>query len=172
MPKCYVIVVAFAALAGSCSHSDPPVSVALTGSPTRSERRAFDGAPPVIPHQPLGGSCTTCHAASAREVPGVGLAPPNPHLKTLGLSEASRCRQCHVFKTSAEVFSGNDFEGLAQNLRHGDRLYPHAPPVIPHQVFMREDCAACHAGEAARPEVKCSHAERTNCLQCHARPSP
>jgi nitrate reductase cytochrome c-type subunit len=61
----------------------------------------------------------------------------------------------------------NDFQPLPQNLRKGDRLYAHAPPVIPHGVFMREACAACHEGVAARSEIRCTHPERVNCLQCH-----
>jgi nitrate reductase cytochrome c-type subunit len=134
----------------------------------RAARRAYDGAPPVIPHPPLGGSCTTCHASTAHDVPGVGIAPPNPHLRTPGVSEASRCRQCHVFQSTTDLFVGNDFEGLPQRPRRGERLYEHAPPVLPHGLFMREACTACHAGPAAREEIRCSHAERANCLQCHA----
>jgi cytochrome c-type protein NapB len=135
----------------------------------RAERRAYDGAPPVIPHPPLGGSCTTCHAAQAREVPGVGVAPPNPHRKTLGLSNQSRCQQCHVFQTTETDFAGSTFRGLPQTPRRGDRLYATAPPTLPHPVFMREDCRACHAGDSARTEIRYTHPERANCLQCHAR---
>jgi cytochrome c-type protein NapB len=32
---------------------------------------------------------------------------------------------------------------------------------------MRENCAACHAGPAAREEIRTSHPERTRCRQCH-----
>lgn len=136
----------------------------------RAARRAYDGAPPVIPHAPLGGACVNCHAASAREVPGVGLAPPNPHLKTAGLSDASRCRQCHVFATTQEVLVASTFEGLDQQPRRGDRLFLGAPPVIPHHIFMREDCLSCHSGQAVREEIRCTHPERIRCLQCHALP--
>lgn len=136
---------------------------------TRAERRAYDGAPPVIPHPPLGGPCTNCHSTVARELPGVGVAPPNPHLRTLGMSETSRCQQCHVFRNSNDVFVKSNFEPLRQEPRRGERLYAAAPPVLPHGHFMREDCNACHSGLAARPEIRCSHPERTHCLQCHAR---
>ncbi len=46
---------------------------------------------------------------------------------------------------------------------------PHylAPPVIPHQLLMRENCAACHTGPAAREEIRCTHPERVRCAQCH-----
>jgi cytochrome c-type protein NapB len=133
----------------------------------RAGRRAYDGAPPVIPHQPLGGACTTCHTGTARAVPGIGTAPPNPHLQTAGLSESSNCRQCHVFQRTMETLVASDFQPLPQHLRKGDRLDAYAPPVIPHGVFMREDCAACHGGVAARPEIRCTHPERLNCVQCH-----
>jgi cytochrome c-type protein NapB len=134
----------------------------------RASRRAYDGAPPVIPHPPLGGACTTCHTTEARILPGVGIAPPNPHLHTEGMSASSRCQQCHVFTKSDGLFVETTFEGLAQLPRRGERMYPHAPPVIPHHDFMREDCNACHSGTAARKESQCSHPERARCLQCHA----
>lgn len=134
----------------------------------RAARRAYDGAPPVIPHPPLGGSCTNCHAEAARELPGLGVAPPNPHRHTPGLSAASRCEQCHVFRRSDDLFALSSFHGLAQSPRRGERLSAHAPPVLPHGVFMREDCNACHAGPSARAELRCSHPERGRCLQCHA----
>jgi cytochrome c-type protein NapB len=72
-----------------------------------------------------------------------------------------------VFQTTTDTLVTNDFQAFPQDLRKGDRLYAHAPPVIPHGVFMREDCAACHDGVAARPEIRCTHPERLNCVQCH-----
>lgn len=140
-----------------------------SASALRAERRAYDGAPPVIPHPPLGGTCTNCHAEEARILPGVGIAPPNPHLHTPGLSVASRCQQCHVFKNADTVLVASTFQPLRQEHRRGDRLYPGAPPTVPHALFMREDCNACHDGPTARPEIRCSHPERLHCLQCHAR---
>ena len=47
------------------------------------------------------------------------------------------------------------------------RNYPEQPPVIPHKVFMRENCQACHAGPAARKEIRTEHPERAQCRQCH-----
>lgn len=137
-------------------------------SRVRAARRAYDGAPPVIPHPPLGGACTTCHTDLGREVPGIGQAPPNPHRHTPGLSDQSRCQQCHVFRQTNEELVANTFQGLGQDLRRGERLYAQAPPVIPHGLFMREDCVACHAGPSVRPEIRCTHPDRLNCRQCHA----
>lgn len=158
-------------LLGGCQRAAPPFPTPVTLASVRAERRAYDGAPPVIPHGPLGPSCIVCHAETARDVPGIGFAPPNPHRKTPGMSGAARCQQCHVFQSTREVLVVNDFHPLLQDLRRGERLYASAPPVIPHGLFLREDCAACHAGPASRPEVRCSHPERVNCLQCHARMS-
>lgn len=154
--------------AASCHRPEIAPRLTPTASNARAERRAYDGAPPVIPHAPLGGTCVTCHTETAREVPGVGIAPPNPHRHTLGMSEQSRCVQCHVFRTTEKTLVANRFQGLAQNLRHGERFSEHAPPVLPHDTFMREDCRSCHAGLTARPEVRCSHPERIHCAQCHA----
>ena len=147
--------------------NDSPTNVRRTSSMERAQRRAFDGAPPVIPHQRLGSSCVECHTETGKAVPERGFAPANPHLRTDGLSQTANCVQCHLFSHTEATFADNDFEGFAQDLRRGRRLYPNAPPVIPHPVFMRENCVACHSGPSARPEIRCDHAERQNCRQCH-----
>ena len=133
----------------------------------RAERRAYDGAPPVIPHENFDIVCGECHDAEGMAVEDVGFAPPSPHGKTAGLSDISRCRQCHVFQKVSEPWKGNSFAGLSQDLRRGERLNPLAPPVIPHKVFMRENCLACHSGPAAREAIRTSHPERARCRQCH-----
>lgn len=138
-----------------------------TAATDRAERRAYDGSPPVIPHTPFGSPCVSCHNREGVAVPDVGFAPPSPHEITAGLSAISRCRQCHVFQKTTEVFRANSFSGLRQDLRRGQRLYGDAPPVLPHPVFMRENCVACHSGPAAREEIRTSHPERVRCQQCH-----
>ena len=154
---------------GSCdfyaARQDP--QLALTPSNVRAERRLYDGAPPVIPHKPLNISCIECHTATGKAAPPVGFAPANPHTGTSGISSTRYCQQCHVFRRQDELFDENDFVGLAQSIGDANRLYPGAPPVIPHRIFMRENCAACHGGPVARPEILCRHTERTNCRQCH-----
>ncbi len=157
----------------ACSRQDEKVPVpgregALkTAALARADRRAFDGAPPVIPHEFFGMACTKCHNEKGVDVPDVGFAPPMPHAPTKGMSAVSRCRQCHVFRQTEEVFRDNAFAGLRQDLRRGRRLHGYAPPVLPHPVFMRENCLACHTGPAAREEIRCSHPERARCTQCH-----
>jgi len=169
-------LLAFAWLVG-CSENDAPASkTSVPGragalkstASVRAERRLFDGAPPVIPHPPLGASCVQCHNEQGMEVADLGFAPPSPHELTRGMSAFSRCNQCHVHRLADDEFVANTFAGLAQDLRLGERLYDDAPPVMPHARAMRENCVACHSGPAAREEVRCSHPERTRCEQCHA----
>ena len=160
--------------AGGCARQED-AGVAVPGSAGRTKsvaavraaRRLFDGAPPVIPHPPFGAACASCHGTSGVEVPGVGYSPPSPHAATEGLGPIARCEQCHVFNRPSEVYVPNDFAGLEQDLRPGSRLFAHAPPTLPHRVFMRENCRACHTGPAAREEIRCTHPERVRCLQCH-----
>lgn len=133
----------------------------------RAARRAYDGAPPVVPHDDFGMTCTSCHDLEGMEVTGVGYAPPSPHEKTMGMSAISRCRQCHVFSRAEGVFVASTFSGLRQDLRRGDRLSPFSPPRIPHRTFMRENCTACHTGPSAREPMRTSHPERARCRQCH-----
>ncbi len=146
----------------------PAVDGAVKSTATvRAERRLYDGAPPVIPHVSQGAACGSCHNDRGMAVEALGFAPPSPHLGTSTEHLTIRCRQCHVFGTSRDVFVANDFVGLPQNLRPGGRLSPISPPTIPHGVFMRENCLACHAGPAAREEMRTTHPERTRCRQCH-----
>jgi cytochrome c-type protein NapB len=150
------------------SESEQPRTT-LTSMEIRAERRLYDGAPPVIPHKPLNISCTQCHTSEGRDAPPLGFAPANPHAATKGVSGTSYCQQCHVFRHDDQSFRklDSDFVGLAQHFVPSDRLYPGAPPVIPHRIFMRENCTSCHSGPAARPEIVCKHTQRVNCRQCH-----
>lgn len=173
--KRLLVTLACAVIAACSGDASSPRSVDVPGRPgalkssaaTRAERRLFDGAPPTIPHPPLGASCTQCHNARGMDVPGLGFAPPSPHEETPGMSALSRCNQCHVHVLETGDFVANAFAGLPQDLRPGERLYPGAPPVMPHSRAMRENCSACHDGPAAREPIRCSHPERARCNQCH-----
>ena len=141
-----------------------PASAPLTATEVRSARRAFDGSPPVIPHQAFGSACVTCHTETGKPVPNLAYAPANPHGDVGSLRN---CRQCHLFQQDQQLFADNEFQPLTVSLHRGDRLFPGAPPTIPHTLSMRKNCLACHAGPSARPEIHCTHPERSNCSQCH-----
>ena len=155
-----------------CRPATESVSGPAAGEPTlkivaRAERRAYPGAPPVIPHPALGASCTACHTATGGSTPPLGVAPANPHAESRLAARTTNCRQCHLFVEEQSQFVESQFEPLARATMHGDRAHPTAPPTIPHDVFVRDACLACHSGPAARDEIRCSHSERTNCRQCH-----
>lgn len=133
----------------------------------RAARRAYDGAPPVVGHEDFGIDCVECHESVGIEIEGTGLAPVMPHGVADDLGTFKRCRQCHVFKITDDEFVASSFLPLRQDLRSGKRAYPGAPPRIPHKVFMRERCAACHIGSRARDEIRTPHPERERCQQCH-----
>ena len=38
---------------------------------------------------------------------------------------------------------------------------------MPHATLMRTDCLSCH-GPASYPGLRTDHAQRVNCVQCHA----
>jgi cytochrome c-type protein NapB len=151
--------------------SKPEAKSTATVQPTsfqvRAERRAFDGAPPVIPHKSFGIDCTKCHTITGLLVPSVGIAPANPHEGDRRAGSLTNCKQCHVFANTDQLFVEADFTGLRQQYQPSSRAHPLAPPVIPHPTTMRANCMACHSGQAARPEIICTHPERTNCVQCH-----
>lgn len=155
-----------------CSSSNEETPMLAASAAKRAERRLFPGAPPVIPHPPLSGKCVTCHTPTGSSRPPLGLAPANPHTKTAGMSDESRCKQCHVFQTTQDEFVASTFESLRLDGVHGTKAHSLAPPTIPHQWFMREDCSSCHTGPASRPEIRCAHADRARCVQCHVFQTP
>lgn len=169
------VALLLAAILAACGEDSPdqvPVEgrgdATKTAASLRSNRRAYDGAPPVVPHGPMGAECVACHNEHGMPVKDLGFAPPTPHGMTPGMSTTSHCQQCHVYALTTETFVSNSFEGSPQDLRSGARAYEGAPPVMPHPLFMRENCAVCHSGPAAREEIRTSHPDRPNCLQCHA----
>lgn len=129
--------------------------------PPRERIRAYYGAPPVIPHavRDLGrANCLACHGDGLKPVEG----PPavsKPHA-TLG-----DCVQCHVEQHDAPLLTENQFVGLAEP-RHVEAAYQGAPRLIPHKLWLRENCLACH-GPNGHASMRTSHPERTNCMQCH-----
>jgi cytochrome c-type protein NapB len=153
--------------AGSEFVDVPGVEGRLKSSPAvRLARRAFDGAPPVIPHEPRADSCLSCHDEVGLEVPDLGFAPPMPHALTEGLSSIARCVQCHVYRTTDGEFVASEYVAYrAPDEPH--TAFDGAPAVLPHRVFMREACASCHSGPAAREDIRTDHPERANCTQCH-----
>lgn len=164
-------VSALALAAHACGADTVPVpgieTAVKSAAHVRAERRAYDGAPPTIPHQDFGMSCEACHNAEGQYVAAVGFAPASPHEDTPSVDATSRCRQCHVFVTAPGLFVASEFVGLEQDLRAGARATPGAPPTIPHRLLMRENCITCHAGPGAREEIRTGHPDRTRCRQCH-----
>ncbi len=131
----------------------------------RSRRRAFDGAPPVIPHgitQKSSASCLTCHRKGA--VVNNKVAPALPH------PPYTSCTQCHVpsqgIGKNNMPRAGNSFVGLRSSGK-GRRDSLGAPPSIPHSTWMRSNCLACH-GPAGKPGLRTPHPQRKSCEQCHA----
>lgn len=144
----------------SSSMSDDPTREQLLAN--RAVGRAYDGAPPVIPHQVvvLGRTnCDGCH------VPGdtsnaSRIAPPRSH------QDWGECRQCHVEQLVSESFVASHLEPF-RNAPEGTQQTAIAPPMIPHSTQGREQCAICHMGEQAPAALRAPHEMRPNCQQCH-----
>lgn len=132
----------------------------------RAVLRAYDGAPPVMPHSRSfvrTKTCLDCHAEGIRI--GERLGPPISHPHLLN------CLQCHVESTNLDLpmpgrAPANAFDGTTLPFE-GARAWPGAPPAMPHATLMRTDCLACH-GPAGDPGLRTAHPERSNCVQCHA----
>ncbi len=152
----------------SADPSVPPVAGVpedrLEALGIRAERRAFNGAPPTVPHeiqQISSADCLRCHGDSP-EADEKG-APKVPHVFL------ANCTQCHVEEESEYLFgeepAPNTFDGVAAP-RGGSRAYVGAPPLVPHSTLMRSNCLSCH-GPFGLTALQSSHPERRNCLQCH-----
>ena len=156
-----------AALMLAACQSPAPATATPRSTGTRASARAYDGAPPTIPHDVSIGACVTCHDADGTAIGGIGVAPASPHGDVAAAGAMGRCRQCHVPARTSALLVPSRFTGLAQGPWRGSRATPGAPPTIPHTLQLRSECLACHAGPGARAEIRTTHPERTRCRQCH-----
>ena len=148
----------------------PPVRAIAIQYPGRTldyfySLRAYDGAPPSIPHPVndrdtlTGGNCLECHRHGGFTPEFKAYAPVVPHPEMLN------CRQCHNPQEGTSPFRASTWtKALPQR---GISHLPGGPLVIPHSLHMRENCLACHTGPHAVEEIRTTHPERINCLQCH-----
>ncbi len=133
----------------------------------RRERRAYEGAPPVIPHaavQQDAPDCLGCHREG-------GVFEGRVASKISHAAYAS-CVQCHVVAQDplvgrpAASIAKNGFVGATLPAR-APRAQPLGPPMIPHPTAMRTDCTSCH-GALGQAPLRTPHIDRSNCQQCHA----
>lgn len=133
----------------------------------RASRRAFNGAPPIIPHPVENTTDAACYACHGSGVTMAGLRASVMSHEFLG-----NCIQCHAPMAPApfrdlDASVDTNFVGLPTP-EQGERAFPGAPPTIPHSRWMRENCSACHGGPSAWAGMESTHPWRTNCTQCHA----
>ena len=130
----------------------------------RQHNRAFNGAPPTVPHKTEGmsiESCAICHTAGTRST----------SLRIPAMSHPSmpNCLQCLVESQSEALAPMNPVDNLFAGLpapRQGVRAFTGAPPQIPHSTWMRDNCLACH-GPSGLKGIQTTHPWRANCRQCH-----
>ena len=146
---------------------EPSEAEKEASSKLRASRRAFNGAPPIIPHpveNTTDSACYACHSG------GVKIAG----LKASVMSHAflANCQQCHAPMAplpfqAVDARVATNFVGLPAP-KEGKRAHKGAPPTIPHSRWMRENCNACHGGPHGWAGMESTHPWRTNCTQCHA----
>lgn len=136
----------------------------------RASRRAYDGAPPTIPHpvrQQAANECMSCHQDGLRARGRLGT--PVPH------DSYTSCTQCHVVSEGPApgvalapdaTFAENSFVGISSPTE-GPRAWSIAPPQMPHHTQMRGECMSCH-GPMGNDPLQSSHPDRQSCEQCHA----
>lgn len=136
----------------------------------REQRRAYDGAPPRVPHpmtQTGSLDCVACHQD--------GFVVEGRVAKMMSHETYASCSQCHVEDVHSMPGARNAladgppidtrFVGLEAPVA-GPRAWDGAPPVIPHATQMRERCESCHGVLAEG--LRTSHPWRQSCTQCHA----
>ncbi len=128
-------------------------------------RRAYPGAPPVIPHEVpndgvIADDCLSCHKDG-------GYVPEyNAYTPITGHPEYDNCRQCHVPQTVDTLFVQTEWQ-VPDPAKRGRQAIPGGPLQVPHSLHFRSNCKACHVGPQTVVEIRCSHPERENCQQCH-----
>ena len=150
--------------------------------------RAYDGAPPRLPHglspaEYQSGRCGNCHLRGGFSPRFGAYAPVTPHpdwpsclqchLGTEPLmaiapalaDPSDRCIQCHAPDAVRPEESLPGWRGLAAPAPR--RVARGAPPVIPHDLSTRGDCVTCHAAPGGVEGLRTRHADRANCRQCH-----
>ena len=144
----------------------PSESDKLASTKIRGSRRAFNGAPPIIPHtieNTADAACYACH--------GKGMQIGDRVANQMSHGFLANCTQCHAPPpptpfVDVDVEVETTFVGMPAPLK-GERAYDGAPPTIPHSTWMRQTCLACHGNEAGWAGLQSTHPWRVNCLQCH-----
>jgi nitrate reductase cytochrome c-type subunit len=153
--------------------------------------RAYSGAPPRIPHglfpeEHRTGACKACHEHGGYSRRFAAYVPLTPH------AERGMCLQCHVGDDELTDISRPSSDPNSRcRLCHSPQGVPRpsinarpdgptaawpqlqptvrdgSPPSIPHELELRGNCLACHAGPAAVAEIRTTHPGQANCRQCH-----
>ncbi len=140
----------------------------------RSLHRAYDGAPPTIPHLVDGKStfeCLACHEKGAIVF--------GKRAAVMSHERHDSCTQCHVAaggppSPSPPPLASNSFVGQIASSK-GQRAWPGSPPKIPHSTLMRTECVSCH-GVAGALGTRTNHSMQVNvsarawresCTHCH-----
>jgi len=135
----------------------------------RAANRAYDGAPPTIPHpvrQRAAAECLACHEDT--------FSVRGKSASAMSHAEYASCTQCHVVSEAPmpgamlppdATFAANSFVGMVSP-SEGERAWAIAPPTTPHHTSMRENCMSCHGPNGRDPMVT-PHPERQSCQQCH-----
>lgn len=127
----------------------------------RGARRAFEGAPPVIPHPIASQGTAVCLACHEK-----GLVIGSKVASKMSHPPYALCTQCHV-----EMGPGGLKDAAPAQTVPADRAFAGAPPALPHAMWMRENCLNCH-GPTGHAGLRTTHPERLVCVQCHAASAP
>lgn len=136
----------------------------------RASRRAYDGAPPVVPHpidQSSAFSCLSCH--------GEGKVVKGKVAAKISHPAYGNCTQCHVPAEGGGILVASALnDRIAENAfaghnipAKGTRAFVGSPPTIPHSTLMRSDCMSCHRPNGSAG-IRTTHPYRQSCVQCHA----
>lgn len=152
--------------------------------------RAYPGAPPRIPHgltdeEFFGGTCNNCHERGGFVARFGTYAPVTPHpeygaclqchaprdalvgIPAAGAPGRDSCGQCHIDPGApAPTFVALDWRTMEWPETER-RAMEGSPHWIPHDLQLRTNCVACHAGPGAEREIRTDHPDRAACRQCH-----
>ena len=170
--KTGILLVSITFAVFSCAEKNPRVEYANQ----RAQIRAYEGAPPVIPHSILKSAklnCLACHLKGAVYEPDSEiLGKKNAVAKITPHPTWENCLQCHVVQENAPLFHKNNFKTyhLAYTMKTTAMEGENPPPGMPHQMQNRENCRVCHLSKTANNVIVPKHKITGECEVCHQLP--
>jgi len=139
----------------------------------RESLRAYEGAPPVIPHsinRTTSDYCLVCHEKGVIfEAEAVVMNQKNAQAKITPHPQWVNCIQCHGLRIDDSKFRKNKFMPYRITSTPFTKTKDNegTPPAMPHMLQNHDNCIVCHLSKTAYATIIPEHGETEGCPLCH-----